>query len=471
MDSIEKARQLHAQGKSVRQIATQLKVSKSTVGRWVQKSFLTPSWQVVGGPPDRSVDIWGGLKEPDYQALLDLYAETTYTCANWLSDEVASTPLKLYVETAPGQNQPKNGLFSPVLKATPDGSTVQEVYDHPARNILDHPNEWMSDHDFLKVIDTHLSMTGNCFVHIHREEMYYETRQSVVHHLGEGLPVSLIPLKPPLCKLAYDKGEIVGIWYQPQMQSIFIPVEDMIWFKLINPSDPFGLGLGPTRAIYERLILQKSELGYIGALYRNSARPDALLSLKDSTADQRERAQKEINMRFAQGGQGGILALDTETMDLKPLQLAPKDVLGEALYKWNRLNIINAFKLNPAVLDQESSNRAVAETARRQAQAYAVVPRLSLIEEKLNMELMPEFDRRLKVAFEIVLAEDADYMLSERTSYLDRGVKVINEIREELGLPPVAWGNVPYIAGRASEITPEGIEAPAQANNSQQVPT
>jgi orotate phosphoribosyltransferase-like protein len=46
MDNVEKARHLQAQGNSIRQIAAELKVSKSTVGRWlltpVEGSFLTP---------------------------------------------------------------------------------------------------------------------------------------------------------------------------------------------------------------------------------------------------------------------------------------------------------------------------------------------------------------------------------------------------------------------------------------------
>jgi len=168
-------------------------------------------------------------------------------------------------------------------------------------------------------------------------------------------------------------------------------------------------------------------------------------------------------MRFAQGGQGGVLAIDAEQADLKPLSFPPRDVLSENLYKYQRLNIINAFKLNPAVLDQESSNRAVAETSRRQAQEYAVVPRLDLIEEKLNTRLMPEFDTRLKAGFEIEMANDPEQVHRERMEHLSSGTKVINEVRAELGLAPVSWGNVPYIVGRVAEITPEGIEQ-AQPN-------
>ena len=77
--------------------------------------------------------------------------------------------------------------------------------------------------------------------------------------------------------------------------------------------------------------------------------------------------------------------------------------------------------------------------------ALAIRPRLIRRDEKLNEQLIPLYDPsgRLFLASEDPTPAERDATLKERELHLKYGVVTVNEVRGDLGLPPVPWGDVP----------------------------
>lgn len=448
------------QGKSLRDVAQEVGISKSTVQR-IKKSWLNPRWTEVGSDTHGPVDLYGAVEAPDAATLLKLNEDTVFACVDWCAKAVAKSDLKTLVTTYPGQKSPRCLSIPTVVKSQrlqriAKAAEVKQVLDHPLVELLDHPCPELSKYDWLYYIDSQLSLTANAYVHIVREN--YERNKYGQPTVNEGLPVALYPLMTAYVKQQAEDGHVVGYSYSLTNEEILYPKQDIIHFRMISHENPYAEGYGPVRAVYERILLAKNELAYLNSLFRNQARPDSIIMLKGGASpDQCERVQKEMAMRFRQGGIGGSWVVDGEDMDIKNLNWSPKDVLGTELYKWTKLQVINAFALNIALFDQESSNRSTITVARIQAQENAIEPRLRLIEERLNHQLCPEFDERLVVEFESPVEVDEDALLEKVKTYGMSPILTYNEARKllpELGLKPVEGGDKLIQPGKPAEQQP-----------------
>jgi hypothetical protein len=79
--------------------------------------------------------------------------------------------------------------------------------------------------------------------------------------------------------------------------------------------------------------------------------------------------------------------------------------------------------------------------------AKAIFPRLQRRDEKLNEQLVPLYDPsgRLFVASEDPVPYNQELAWRQEEVDLKYGIISINEVRQDRGLPPVAWGNTPWL--------------------------
>ena len=76
-------------------------------------------------------------------------------------------------------------------------------------------------------------------------------------------------------------------------------------------------------------------------------------------------------------------------------------------------------------------------------------PRLRRRDEKLNEQLVPWYDPsgRLFLASDDPVPANRAQAARDREQALRYGVLTINEARSEQGLPPVPWGDAPWLPG------------------------
>src|SRR5579859_7255499 len=108
--------------------------------------------------------------------------------------------------------------------------------------------------------------------------------------------------------------------------------------------------------------------------------------------------------------------------------------------------IANAFH-GPIAFFTTQTNLANLLASQSQHMDQAVSPRLERRDEKLNAQLVPLFDPtgRLFLASEDPVPVDQNLMVAQQIADMKYGVVSINEIRSERGLPPVPWGDVPWL--------------------------
>jgi hypothetical protein len=101
----------------------------------------------------------------------------------------------------------------------------------------------------------------------------------------------------------------------------------------------------------------------------------------------------------------------------------------------------------PLAFLTSETNLANLQAAEHQHMAKAIGPRLQRRDEKINEQLIPFYDPtgRLFVASEDPVPVNADLGRQQQELDMKYGVVTINEVRQERGLPPVAWGDKPWL--------------------------
>ena len=122
------------------------------------------------------------------------------------------------------------------------------------------------------------------------------------------------------------------------------------------------------------------------------------------------------------------------------------DLAALADLKATKEDIANAFHIPLAFLTSET-NLANLQAAEHQHMSKAITPRLRRRDEKINEQLIPLFDPsgRLFVASDDPVPVNHELDMKERELNLKYGVVTINEVRQERGLPPVDWGDRPWL--------------------------
>jgi hypothetical protein len=130
-------------------------------------------------------------------------------------------------------------------------------------------------------------------------------------------------------------------------------------------------------------------------------------------------------------------------------------------------DIANAFGIPLAFLSTDT-NLANLVAAERQHAAKTIRPRLGRRDEKLNEQLVPLYDPsgRLFLMSDNPVLDDREAARLQEEQDLRLGVRSINQVRSDRGLPPVSWGDVPWMpisrVRTDSEVRDRMLRVPAE---------
>lgn len=427
-------------------------------GRFVKEKVFSPNWQPVsGGYFSGTYDAFNSKPEPNKLQLEQAFQDTVYACASLIANKVATTPVKLFVKTSPGEPRPK--CQTKAVKATTlarlydqrsysPNVSINEVVEHPALSLLCRVNACYNYHELIGLTQLYLDLTGNAYWLIKPDHF--------------GLPAEIYPLPAhSVAPIRDDDGFIVGWKVGHGLEATSYGVNEIIHFKYPNPVDPYGEGLSPVRAAWQRIQIGWKELGYLDSTLTNNARPDAILSPKDGISPlEAERLAKEFSQRFRGQGNGGVLVTDQQ-MILSPLNFPPKDLAELQLYNVIKTQICNVFHVPVDLLELGESNRATAEAALYSLAEFSIKPRMRVLVGKMNEKLLPLFDQgqgRLFLEAEDVVPDDKQFELQRDQMLLAQCVVTRNEIRHKYGYAPAPWAEAPLTPPGA---LPFGLDEPA----------
>lgn len=312
-----------------------------------------------------------------------------------------------------------------VVKAAEMGSEFVEVVDHPVLQLLYRVNPWQCGFELMSMLATHMDLTGNAYM--------------VMTDDRGGVPQS-IWLLPPECVFVVPGREtwIDGYEYRPRggTEAMRLDPEDVAHFKLPNPRSQF-YGMGGVERMWWSIQANRAAVEQDFRLYENGARPDYAIIVKNAAADAdaMDRYTERINKALKGVEKRGRPWTMTGDVDIRPLNFNPKDMTGrDDLVE----EIAAAFAVPVTLLKGNDPNRANAEVGYTSWREMAIAPRLRLIEDVLNQNLLPRFDvgDDAVLAFDDPVPDNVERESVVLDRYLRVGAKTLNDAREELGEEP-----------------------------------
>lgn len=405
------------------------------------KSGWDNIWSPIGGNSRRSgsYDVWREEREPSQVELINAVNESVYACASLIANNLSDIELKLCVQTGVKDKQTRlqtRPLGKKYLRGRRKAVAVEEVLDHKILDLLDNPNPDMSWKALLGLTQLYLDVTGNSYWKIQFD------RAGFPAFLWLLLSQNVTPIRDRSGNItAYKNGTGEGAeTLQPH---------EVIHFKNHDLLDPYGNGISPLRAVWQRVQLGRKELSSWESILNNIAAPSFTLTPPPGeiiSPDNAERYAKEYEERFRYG-QGGSVFVNSDGMILAPVISPPKDMASLQLYEQIKKSVCNVYFVPVTLLDMNESNYASAETGEAAFQKRCLKPRIGNIVEVLNKRIVSLYDDRLFLESEEIITPDKEFELRKRDTMIKDFVYTINQWREEEGWEPVAWGNEPYIPG------------------------
>lgn len=394
------------------------------------------------------MDAYQRNRQPSPNDLLAELKGAAWTCASINASVCANFAPRLYVATHPGQPAPKC-LTRPLdpaadqrmrsLSTLPPRFTkaaqIEEVLDHPLLTLLQQVNPVFNAFDLWELTTLYQEVHGSAYWYLN------------VDALGVPREIWPLPSQNVTPWRDADSPNLVDAYvYRTGSKEQRFSPREVIHFRYPDPRNPYTGGLSPLRACYEQVALLSDFVAMKKAVYENNAIPAAVISPEEVAGEEeRDRLEAQWNSKFRRGGSGRVL-IGESSLRVQVLSHSMGDLAALADMRATKEEIANAFHVPLAFLTTET-NLANLQAAEHQHQAKAIGPRLQRRDEKLNEQLVPLFDPtgRLFLASDDPVPANRDYRLRQQESDLKYGVVTINEVRQERGLAPVAWGDTPWL--------------------------
>jgi HK97 family phage portal protein len=403
-------------------------------GQWTGTGFL---------------DSYKRNRNPTPNELMAELKGTAWGCVSINAAVCANYAPRLFVATRRGQAPPKclTKALPPAaerrLRDAPhlaryvkSADALVEVTDHPLLTLLRQVNPQHNSFDLWELTQTYLEVHGRAFWYLAMnpslgvpDEIWVLPSQNVT------------PTRKPDSRNPIDYYEYRG----GASEQRFRP-DEVIFFRYPDPRDPYAGGLSPLRACFEQVALLSDYAAMKKAIYENQAVPSALVTPEEVIGEEeRDRLEAQWNQRFRKGGSGRVVVAESN-MRLQILSHSLGDLAQLAEVGATKEDVMNAFHVPVSYFTKET-NLANLQAADHQHKSLAVAPRLTRRDQKLNEQLVPLYDPtgRLFLASDDPVPVNQELDFREREIDMKYGIVTVNEVRGQRGLPPVPWGDVPWV--------------------------
>ena len=362
-----------------------------------------------------------------------------YRCVNEISKGASAVPLIL-----------KNG--------------DEIVEQHPIIDLLNRPNPLQSYSEFFNSLFGYVLLGGNAYI--------------LKVGAEQGAPKELHQLRPDRMVIKGsgnpipDRYEYVvnGRVQKTYMVDQVNGYSEVKHVKLWNPLDDY-YGLSPMSAAAVEVDQFNMSSKHNVNLLQNGARPSGAVIFKPQddagfaanlSESQRQQLLTDLNNRFSGAGNAGRPMLLEGDFDWKEMGLTPKDMDFHRLKNMAATDIALCFGVPSQLVGvPDAQTYANVSEARLALYEETIIPHLRKIQSDLNEWLVPLYDDRLKLEFDI----DSIPALSERkrktyenvTSAVREGIMTRNEAREQIGLSPVDGADGLYISANLFPLTDEAV--------------
>ncbi len=284
---------------------------------------------------------------------------------------------------------------------------------------------------------------------------------------GRNGPSAIYWLKPSRVRpIVHPSKYLDGFVYQPADggRPLRFDVDEIVWFRYPNPLDEFS-ALSPLAAARLAADTGAAMMTANRNLFRNGLALGGLV-VPDTdkatfTADQASDLERDIERRFTGADKKHRWAVLRFEAQFRALDVSPKDAEFVSGLDLTLRQVANAYGI-PAPLLNDLAHATLANTREfeRILWANTLVPDSTLRAGEIEEQLLPKFRTGPDhCAYDYTqvsaLQESASEAWTREAQAMDRGAITINEWRKSKGMPPVPWGEVPWMAVNKAAIDPE----------------
>lgn len=306
--------------------------------------------------------------------------------------------------------------------------------NHPLYNLFDKPNPRVN--------------MGNDFIHlwamlmeIYGESFWYFAKGETTKRVKE-----IYLLNPAQIELKVDNGELIGyVLHKQNGQHVPLEVDEVLHDKRPNPFNEWrGLSVLEKAAVYVDTEINTSTftLNYIA----NSASPSGIVTLPQMTPEAfrqfthqwREGYEGPENAgktAFIRGGEANFQAVGATLKDID--QKVTRDMAKEDV-----LMMLDMPRAMLGMTDDKGLGRASVETMKYIYAESKLQPLMERL-DSIYQQILPMISSAegYTVTHESPIPEDKEYMHTVHKDLVNVAITV-NEVRENLGLPPLPDGDV-----------------------------
>lgn len=322
-----------------------------------------------------------------------------------------------------------------VLKAL----TMTEVETHPALTLLENPNPFESQAEYLLRNIGFFLLSGNSY-----EELVSPNRPDAppleLYNLRPDR-VEIIPNSgtnrakyPDVAKVIDATAPILGFKYTIADKNDVFDARTVLHRKFFHPTDDF-YGLSPLQAAARHYRTDNLSADWNYALLKNQARPAGALVANASLDDSvHERLKQELRDSYS-GSNAGMPMLLEGDMKWQPFGLTPLEMDWLAGTRDSRGQVCAVYHVPPEMTgDPEHRTYNSMPEAHRALWMNAILPVLDAIRDSYNNRLIPRFGDGLFLDYD---RDQIDALSEDQAKVWDRVQKTtvlsLNEKRAAIG--------------------------------------
>ena len=364
------------------------------------------------------------------------YKNWVFACVNARAEEVASIELVL---------RNKN--------------TDEEVVSSDILTLLNDVNPDSTKYELFFATQAMLDMTGNAYWYLARDNE------------GTGKIRQIYFISPEKMTILLDKDNqlnIKGYVYGAKGNEVVFEANEIIHFKNFNPNGGYPrphTGVGVVQSALWAIETDNEARNWNYSFFKNSARPDGVLSTEQILGDSEFKRLKEQWEQTHRGsGNVGKTALLESGLKWQDISKTQKDMDFIAQRTFSRDEILSIFRVPKTVVGiTDDVNRANAEASDYVFAKRTIKPLMQRFITVLNEYLLPEYDKNLIFTFKDPVPQDRLVQLQQYSLGVNKWL-TRNDIRRAEGLTESDNGDTFY--GTFSEVPQDSVKPLPQAPKS-----
>lgn len=344
------------------------------------------------------------------------------------------------------------------------GARMTPRRDNKLQELLDQPNEYMSQFAMIELLHTHLNIAGNAFL---------------VRSPEGGQNGSMWIVRPDRMHAVPGRRELLGYVYvgEDGAKTPFLP-QDVIHVKLPNPLDPYeglGPGMPPLAAAATEGDVDNQATAMLRQFFENAAVPFGIFTSKNILDDgEVKRIRARLKEQIGGGAQKfwETLILDADA-SYQQMGITMQQMEFPDLRTITETRICAVFKV-PAILvgvkaGLEHSTYSNYKEARADLWEDKILPDNMRVADALTAAFRPLLPRGGRIGHDYsrvsALKEDRGEQFGRASSGFSGDLMTLNEARAEMGLEPLPGGDMRKSEMRGPSLLPQPDPLPPAATN------